>query len=87
MTETIIAILEAANAVEQGLKQRAMRYQAGDKDLVAAYLTAIGQPTKSTELDLPFDDWMTIRRKYFADAVNWKRAQKGLPPYPKQFIA
>jgi len=86
MTETIIAILEAANAVEQGLKQRAMRYQAGDKDLVAAYLTAIGQPTKSTELDLPFDDWMTIRRKYFADAVNWKRAQNGLPPYPKQFL-
>ncbi len=54
-------------------KARAMRYQAGDKDLIAAYMTAQGQPTTGDELDLPYEQWQAIRNAHWHNAIDWRR--------------
>lgn len=89
------AELGAIEEMKRASKARAMRFQADDKDLVAAYLTATGKPTESAALDLPFKEWSAIRAANYDKAVEWKRAggvSKAVTPKqgatkPKNFLS
>lgn len=54
-------------------------YQAGDKALVAEFLTAtapVGRHFTAESLDLPYPVWAVIRAAYFDSAVIWSREQR-----------
>jgi hypothetical protein len=75
-----------ARSIAEGIaasKARAMRYQPDAKDLVAEYLTAQGTPTKSEDLDLPFEEWQAVYEKFGDAAARWKRGDSKLQAIDK----